>query len=101
MFASLQSETGKKLLSAHSLPESDLKSFILIGDKGVYTRSSAALRVARQLNGIFPAMYVFMLVPPFIRDGVYNIIARNRYKWFGKKDECLVPTPELRARFLN
>ena len=101
IFASLQSDTGKRILSEHSLPESDLKSFILVEENKVYTRSSAALRVAKKLNGILPALYVFMLVPSFIRDGVYNVIAKNRYKWFGRKDECLLPSPELKARFLN
>ena len=101
IFASLQSDTGKRILSEHSLPESDLKSFILVEENKVYTRSSAALRVAKKLNGILPALYVFMLVPSFIRDGVYNLIAKNRYKWFGRKDECLLPSPELKARFLN
>ena len=101
IFASLQSDTGKRILSENSLPESDLKSFILVEENKVYTRSSAALRVAKKLNGILPALYVFMLVPSFIRDGVYNLIAKNRYKWFGRKDECLLPSPELKARFLN
>ena len=101
VFAALQSDTGKGLLSKHSLPQSELKSFILIENDQVFTQSTAALRVAKKLNGILPALYIFMVIPSFIRNGVYNIIAQNRYKWFGKKDECMLPTPELKARFLN
>ena len=101
VFASLQSETGCRLLSEHGLPPGNLGSFILIEHNIVYSRSSAALRVAKKLNGIWPVLFVFIMIPPFIRNGIYDFIARNRYRWFGKKDECMVPNPELRARFLN
>ena len=100
-FASLQSNVGKQLLKDYGLAENDLNSFVLIQNNRAFTRSAAALLVARQLKGFIKFMYGFIIVPPFLRNGVYNIIARNRYKWFGKKDSCMIPSPSLKARFLN
>jgi len=100
-YAALQSAAGQQLLEAHGLPVSDLYSIILIKDGKAYQRSRAALEVARQLSGLWPLLYVFIIVPPFIRNGIYNWISRNRYRWFGKKDECMIPTPELKSRFLG
>jgi predicted DCC family thiol-disulfide oxidoreductase YuxK len=100
-FAALQSDFGRSELTKHQLDSDKLLSIVLlIGDK-VYDRSRAALEIARRLDGLMPLMYVFVIVPPFIRNFVYDWIARNRYKWFGKIDECMIPTPELRARFIN
>ncbi|MES2003254.1 MAG: thiol-disulfide oxidoreductase DCC family protein [Bacteroidota bacterium] len=99
-FASLQSEIGQQLLTQFNLPTEEFGSFILLEKGKVYTKSAAALRVTKQLNGLWPALYAFMIVPPFIRNGVYSWIAKNRYKWFGKKEECWVPTPELKSLFL-
>ena len=101
MFTSLQSDTGQKLLAQYDLPLNELNSFILIENNKAYTRSSGALRVIKKLKGLWPLLYGFMIVPKFIRDGVYNWVGRNRYKWFGKQDACMIPTPELKARFLN
>ena len=101
MFTSLQSDTGKKLLAQYDLPLNELNSFILIENNKAYTRSSGALRVIKKLKGLWPLLYGFIIVPKFIRDGVYNWVGRNRYKWFGKQDACMIPTPELKARFLN
>jgi len=100
-FASLQGETGQRLLKQYGLPENELNSFVLISDNKAYTRSSAALTVAKQLTGITKLLYGFIIVPPFIRNAVYDLIAKNRYKWFGKKDSCMIPTAELKSRFLN
>lgn len=100
-FASLQSEAGQHLLAKHILPLNDYNSFVLIEDDKVYTRSLAALRIAKKLKGLWPLLYGFIIVPKFIRDGIYKWIAKNRYRWFGKQDSCMVPTHELRARFLN
>ena len=100
LFASLQSEEGKKLLQQFELPENDFSSFVLIEDDKVFTRSTGALKVAKQLKGAIKLLYAFIIVPKFIRDAVYNWIARNRYKWFGKQNECMLPTPELKERFL-
>jgi predicted DCC family thiol-disulfide oxidoreductase YuxK len=99
-FASLQSTTGQKLLSQFNLPNDTFNSFILYQDGMMYTRSTAALKLFQQLKG-WKWIKIFWAVPKFIRDGIYNLIATNRYKWFGKKEECWVPTPELKARFLD
>jgi predicted DCC family thiol-disulfide oxidoreductase YuxK len=100
-FASLQSSFGQKILSKYDLPLNNYNSFILFVDSKIYTGSTAALLVAKKLSGIVKCIYVFMIVPKFIRDGVYNIIAKNRYKWFGKKNECWIPTPDLKSLFVD
>jgi predicted DCC family thiol-disulfide oxidoreductase YuxK len=101
MFASLQSEVGRKILEQYNFPLDELNSFILIENNKAYTRSTGALRVAKKLNGLWPLLYGFIIIPKFIRDSIYNWVAGNRYKWFGKKDDCMIPTPELKARFLS
>jgi predicted DCC family thiol-disulfide oxidoreductase YuxK len=100
-FASLQGETGQTLLKKYGLSADDLNSFVLIQNDKALTRSAAALTVARQLDGLSKLLYGFIIVPAFIRDGVYNMIAKNRYKWFGKRDSCMIPSPELNSRFLH
>ncbi|MCP9752160.1 thiol-disulfide oxidoreductase DCC family protein [Ferruginibacter sp. HRS2-29] len=100
-YSSLQSESGQQLLKQFKLPTNDFNSFVLVQDGKVYTRSTAALKVARQLKGFIKLVYGFIIVPAFIRDAVYNFIAKNRYKWFGERDHCMIPTPELKSRFLN
>ena len=100
LFASLQSEAGQQLLKQYNLPATDFGSFTLVQDNKVYTKSTGALKVAKQIKGALRCLYIFIIVPKFIRDAVYTWIAQNRYKWFGKKDACMIPTPELKARFL-
>jgi len=100
LFASLQSDYGQKLLTQFALPTNSFNSFILYQDEKIYTRSTAALKMFQQLRG-WQWVKSFWVVPKFIRDAVYNLIANNRYKWFGKKNECWLPTPELKARFLE
>ena len=100
-FASLQGEAGKQLLKQYGLSVNDMNSFVLIQDNTAYTRSTAALFVAKRLTGISKLLYGFIIVPPFIRNAVYNMIAKNRYKWFGVQQACMIPTPEVRARFLT
>ena len=101
-FASLQSDAGKRLMLEHGLevPEGDPSSIVLIEGGRVSQRSTAALRIARHLGFPWSLGAAFVVVPRFVRDAMYDVIARNRYRWFGKKDVCMVPTPELRARFL-
>ena len=99
-FASLQSGAGQEMLLQNQLSQNDFNSFLLYEDGKLFTRSTAALRVLSQLKG-WKWVGVFQWVPPFIRNAVYNLVARNRYKWFGKKDECMIPTPELKSRFLD
>lgn len=101
MFASLQSTAGQLLLKQFDLPLQDFNSFILIENEKVFLKSTAALMVAKQLKGAVKLLYGFIIVPTFIRNGAYNFIAKNRYKWFGKKESCILPTAELKARFLN
>ncbi|MEO0066243.1 MAG: hypothetical protein RI983_1569 [Bacteroidota bacterium] len=100
-FASLQGEFGQQVLKQFHLPPNELGSFILLENNQIFTKSTGALKVARQLSGAFPLLYAFIIVPRFIRDGVYNIIARNRYKWFGKKESCMMPSPALKELFYN
>lgn len=100
-FTTLQGETAKQLLPQYNINPTSLSSVILIDNGKAYTQSSAAIRICKYLNGGWKLFYGLMIIPKFIRDLFYNIIARNRYKWFGKKEECMIPTPELRERFLN
>ena len=99
-FASLQSDIGQELLKQKGLKTSDFDSIVLLKNSTVYQKSDAALEITRELNGLWSWLYIFKIVPRFIRDFFYNIIARNRYHWFGKTEACRLPTPELRARFL-
>lgn len=100
-FTSLQSTAGQQLLKKYQLSSIQFDAFVFIENGKVYTKSSAALRVVKRLGGLWIFLYAFIIVPPFIRNGIYNWVARNRYKWFGKCDSCMLPTPELRTRFLQ
>jgi predicted DCC family thiol-disulfide oxidoreductase YuxK len=100
-FASLQSPTGQQLLKKFSLSQTEMHSIILVRDYHYAQRSDAALEIARQLSGLWPLLYVFKIVPRIIRDAVYNLISRNRYRFFGKKDACWLPTPDLKSRFIE
>jgi predicted DCC family thiol-disulfide oxidoreductase YuxK len=99
-FAALQTDIGRSLLQQFGLPENYSSSFIFIEKGKLYNRSTAALRVCRHLSGLWPLCYGLIIVPAFVRNAVYDLIAKNRYKWFGQKDRCMIPTPEVRARFL-
>lgn len=99
-FAPLQSEIGKTLLSKFEIDTSKVDSIILVDGEKCYVKSSAALRIAKDLSGGYPLLYGFLILPRFIRDAVYDYIAKNRYKWFGKKESCMIPTPELKEKFL-
>jgi predicted DCC family thiol-disulfide oxidoreductase YuxK len=100
-FASLQSTGGQALLKKYHLPETNFNSFVLIKNGKAFVKSTAALMVAKELAGIIKTLYIFIIAPAFIRNAVYNIIAKNRYKWFGKQESCMMPTPDLQSRFLN
>jgi predicted DCC family thiol-disulfide oxidoreductase YuxK len=99
-FAALQSETGKQLVEKFGLPAKGTDSFVFITGDQHYLRSSAALRVLKAIGGGWKWFYVFMVIPRPIRDFVYNMIARSRYRIFGKRDTCMVPTPDLQDRFV-
>jgi predicted DCC family thiol-disulfide oxidoreductase YuxK len=80
----------------------DRMDTIILIDKGqLYTKSTAALQLTRKLYRFWPLLYVFSVIPPFIRDPIYNWVARNRYKWFGQREVCMIPTPENKLRFLE
>ncbi len=102
-FASIQSDAGKELLLRHGIPvpERDPDSIVLIAGTRAYDGSGAALRIASKLGFPWSLLAVFLVVPWFVRDIVYYLIARNRYRWFGKSETCRVPTPELKRRFLT
>jgi len=99
-FGSLQSEEARPYLEKCQLPASALTSVVLYENGKCYTRSEAALRIFKKLGGGWSLLFGFMAVPGFIRDRVYNFIATNRYRWFGKQESCWLPTPELKSRFL-
>jgi predicted DCC family thiol-disulfide oxidoreductase YuxK len=100
-FAALQSPAGQRLLEACGADARGADSVVLLEGPNCYTRSDAALRIARRLSGAWPLLGALMVVPRPLRDRVYDAIARNRFRWFGRADACLVPTPALRDRFLD
>ncbi|MEX0997601.1 MAG: thiol-disulfide oxidoreductase DCC family protein [Flavobacteriaceae bacterium] len=99
-FAAIQSEEGQELIQKHKIDTSKVDSILLLDGENFYAKSTAALKIAKHLSGGYPLLYGFMILPRFFRNWVYEIIARNRYKWFGKKESCMIPTPELKAKFL-
>ncbi len=99
-FAPLQSETGERLRNEHAIPL-DSDSLVLVDDGMAYTHSTGALRIAKGLGGIWQLAYIFIILPTPFRDWFYNTFAKNRYRWFGKKDVCMIPTPDVRERFLD
>lgn len=100
-FAALQSGYGQNLLKKFGLETAKHKSIVLVENNKSYTKSTAALRIAKQLTGGWPLLYLFIIIPPFVRNSVYDFIATNRYKWFGKKETCWFPSAELKARFID
>ncbi len=100
-FASLQSEAGRHLLREHGLDEEAMDSFVLVEGVKAWRESDAALRVCLYLRAPWRWLSMFLIMPKFLRDPLYRLIARNRYRWFGKSDTCLVQSPELRGRFLG
>lgn len=100
-FASLQSTLGQNYLDTFNLPAGQLHSVMLIKNGVLFQKSNAALEIVKRLDGLWPSLYIFKIVPRFLRDWVYDIVASNRYTWFGKKDACMIPTPELKSRFIE
>lgn len=102
MFAALQSNVGKQIIKEFEIDIAKVDSILLYSkEKGIKSKSSAALHISKHLG--FPANLwsVFLIIPSFLRNWVYDFIAKNRYKWYGKKDECMIPTPELESKFLD
>ncbi len=100
-FAPIQSETGQYLMNKHGLDPAKFDSVILVDDDRAYVFSSAVLHIARKLGGIYSLAYAGIIIPKFLRDPLYKWVAKNRYKWWGKKEACMVPTPEVRSRFIS
>ncbi len=102
MFAPLQSDIGKQIIKEFNIDTTKVDSIILYNpEKGIHYKSTAALIVASQLGFPSNLMAIFLIVPNFIRNWVYDFIAKNRYKWYGKKEVCMIPTPELKSRFIE
>ncbi len=100
-FAPLQSAAGQELLSRHGLDAEQLQTIVLVEDGRAYTRSTAALRIARRLRAPWSLLYGLIALPAPLRDWAYDLVGRNRYRWFGRRESCRIPTPEERARFLE
>lgn len=101
-FASIQSELGKKMTQERGIDTQKIDSIILIDiGNAYYLKSTAALQIAKKISGIWPLMAVFLYIPESIRDGLYDFIARNRYTWFGKKEECPLPSLEERNKIIS
>lgn len=99
-FTALQSDIGQTLAKKYNINTTEVDSIMLIEDEKIHVKSSAALRIAKHLTGGYPLLFVCMIIPSFIRNWVYDYIAKNRYRWYGKKDQCMIPTPELKSKFL-
>ncbi|GAB4165730.1 MAG: DUF393 domain-containing protein [Winogradskyella sp.] len=102
LFAPLQSDIGKTITQHFKIDTEQVDSILLYNPKKekIYYKSTAALHVAKQLNFPVVLMVIFFIIPSFVRDWVYDFVAKNRYKWYGKKEACMIPTPELKAKFL-
>ena len=100
-FCPLQTEKAVNLLIPFHIDPIASDTIILLRNNKLYMKSRAALEIVKELNGLWPVLYVLILVPPFIRNFFYSILAKNRYKWFGKTDACMVPSQEIRNRFLS
>ena len=99
-FAPLQENSGILLLKKYAINPQKLDTIILIENDRVYLKSSAALRISKKMSNLWPLLYVCIVLPKFLRDAVYDYIAKNRYTWFGKKDECMIPSPTTKDKFL-
>ncbi|RIA09668.1 putative DCC family thiol-disulfide oxidoreductase YuxK [Flavobacteriaceae bacterium MAR_2010_72] len=102
LFAALQSDTGHNIIKEFNVDTGNIDSILLYSDEnGVSYKSTAALKIAAKLGFPRNLLVCFLIVPPFIRNWVYDYIAKNRYKWYGKRDDCMVPTQALKSKFLN
>lgn len=99
-FSSLQSESGQALLRQFGLPTNDFDSFVFISGDKYFLKSSAGLHVLKKLGGVWKVFFIFIIFPRPLRDFIYNFIAKTRYRIFGKRDTCMVPTPDIKQRFL-
>ena len=102
LFAPLQGQTAKDIISKYNIDTSKVDSILLyIPEKGLFLKSTAALKIASRLGFAWNLLSLFLIIPAFIRNWIYDLIAKNRYKWFGKKEACMFPTKELKSKFLE
>lgn len=99
-FAALQSETGQKFLNKFGMDQNDFDSVVLVDENKFYSKSSAALKIVKEFPFLWKALYIFIIIPAPLRNFFYDLVAKNRYSWFGKKDSCRMPSPELKNKFL-
>ena len=99
-FAALQSEVGQQFLLRHGLSAKDFNTAVVVDGEQIFLRSDAALEIVRRLGGFWQLLYIFKIVPRPLRNAVYNLVARNRYRWFGHREACMLPRPEWKERFL-
>lgn len=100
-FAPLQSDLGKEIKAKYYISEKDCDSILYIKGKKLFVKSTAALNILKDLGGFWTLFYAFIIIPKGIRNYFYDVIAKNRYKWFGKKDQCMIPSEDTRNRFLD
>ncbi len=101
LFGSLQSPKVVEMLLPYPYSADSLSTVVLLENNQLYTKSTAVLRIARQLGGAWPLLYWLIIFPPFIRDSLYDVIARNRYRFFGRKDACMIPAAEWKSKFIE
>jgi predicted DCC family thiol-disulfide oxidoreductase YuxK len=99
-FAALQSDVARRLVAEHHLPVDGMETFVMIEDGRLHAGSTAALRLLKRMGFPWSLMYALVIVPKPLRDGMYRWVARNRYKWFGRRDQCMTPSDDVRSRFL-
>lgn len=99
-FTALQSAVGMVMVTELGIDTGQTDSIILVEGDAFHIKSTAALKIAKELSGGYPLLYGFMIVPTVIRNWVYDFIAKNRYKWYGRQESCMIPTPELKKKFL-
>lgn len=101
LFAPLQGDIGQQIINTFDVDTAKTDSILLYTNGKLYSKSTAALKVAATLGFPTNMLSIFLIVPPFIRNWVYDFIAKNRYKWYGRKDACMIPTPELKSKFME
>lgn len=99
-FTALQSDTARQILKSNKIDAMKIDSIVLVINGKIFFKSSAAFKIARKLDGFWKLLYIFIIIPPFMRDRIYDFIASNRYKWFGKRETCRIPTDDEKHRFI-
>lgn len=99
-FTALQSDTARQILKSNNIDAIKIDSIVLVINGKIFFKSSAAFQIARKLDGFWKLLYIFIIIPPFMRDRIYDFIASNRYKWFGKRETCRIPTDDEKHRFI-